>query len=86
MSSEAPKKRGRRRGTRWTDEETEALLDIWNDMNEQLEDPKSNNTAIYREISKKLCDRNFEKAADQCKTRLRVAHFTQKFSPYKDQP
>lgn len=26
--------------------------------------------AIYREISKKLCDRNFEKAADQCKTRL----------------
>jgi hypothetical protein len=26
-------KGGRRRGTGWTDDETEALLDIWNDMN-----------------------------------------------------
>ena len=81
MSSAAPKKWGRRRGTGWTDEETEALLYIWNDMNveRQLEHPKSNNTAIYREISKEvlipfgikeLCDRNFEKTADQCKTRM----------------
>ena len=72
MSSEAPKKRGRRRGTGWTDEEIETLLDIWNDMNvdQQLEDLKSNNTAIYREISKELCDRNFEKTVDQCKTRM----------------
>ena len=52
MSSEAPKVRGRRRCTGWTDDETEAFLDI------------------YREISKELCDRNFEKAADQCKTRM----------------
>ena len=35
-----------------------------------LEDLKSNSTAIYREISKELCDRNFEKTADQCKTRM----------------
>jgi hypothetical protein len=27
-------------------------------------------TAIYREISKELCDRNFEKTDDQCKTRM----------------
>jgi hypothetical protein len=33
MSSEAPKMRGRRRCTGWTDDETEAFLDIWNDMN-----------------------------------------------------
>jgi hypothetical protein len=33
MSSEAPKMRGRRRCTGWTDGETEAFLDIWNDMN-----------------------------------------------------
>jgi hypothetical protein len=35
-----------------------------------LEDIKSNNTAIYREISKELCDRNFKKTADQCKIRM----------------
>jgi hypothetical protein len=72
MSSEAPKKRGRRRGTGWTDEETEALLDIWNDMNveQYLEDLKSNNTAIYTEISKELYDRKFAKTADLCKTRM----------------
>ena len=72
MSSEAPQMRGRRRCTVWTDDETEAFLDIWNDTNveQQLEDLKSNNNAIYREISKELCDRNFEKTADQCKTRM----------------
>ena len=50
------------------DEETEAFLDIWNDMNveQQLEGLKSNNTAIYREISKEVCDRNFAKTADEC--------------------
>ena len=63
MSSEAPKMRGRRRCTGSTDEETEAFFDIWNDMNvkQQLEDLKSNNTTIYKEISKELCDRNYEK-------------------------
>jgi hypothetical protein len=35
-----------------------------------LEDLKSNNTAINREISKELCDRNFEETADQCKIRM----------------
>ena len=35
-----------------------------------MEDLKSNNTAIYREISKEVCDRNFEETADQCKTRM----------------
>ena len=45
-----------------------------------MEDLKSNNTAIYREISKELCDRNFEETADQCKIRMHTSRRNIRFT------
>ncbi|XP_071092735.1 myb/SANT-like DNA-binding domain-containing protein 2 [Haliotis cracherodii] len=59
-------------GQCWTDEETECLLSVWNEKNveEQLEDPKKNKSAIYVIIAQEMKIHGFDKNAAQCKIRM----------------
>jgi hypothetical protein len=58
-----------RRGFAWPEAETLILLSIWEDngVEEQLENPKANNTSIYRTISAEMTDKDYERTPEQCK-------------------
>ncbi|XP_061177434.1 zinc finger and SCAN domain-containing protein 29-like [Saccostrea echinata] len=62
----------RRRGTAWPEEETLTLLSIWeeNEIEEQLENPKTNNTSIYKTISSEMTDKGYKRTPEQCKVRM----------------
>ncbi|XP_046570034.1 zinc finger and SCAN domain-containing protein 29-like [Haliotis rubra] len=64
--------RVKRRGASWSDDETLALLNIWQELHveESLDNPKTNNTSIYKTISSSLEDYGFQKTPEQCKVKM----------------
>ncbi|XP_067660500.1 protein FAM133-like [Haliotis asinina] len=68
MASKQKNNDGKKRGNSWNDEETNCLLEIWeeNSIEEQLENPKANNGSVSTE----MLDRGFHRTSDQCKVRI----------------
>lgn len=72
-SSKMREKR-RRRGSAWTDDETEYLMEVWAkqaEINKQKGGEESVTCApVYRLISKTMAEQGWEKTWEQCKTRI----------------
>ncbi|XP_062616465.1 uncharacterized protein LOC134278161 [Saccostrea cucullata] len=68
----ARKQRCKKRGFAWTEEETWALLSVWEEqaIEEQMENPKVNNGSIYKSVSDELMNKGFEGTHEQCKVRI----------------
>lgn len=69
------KKKTRRRGTAWTDDETYFLMEIWARQAETVRLSGGAEEAVvcapvYRMISKAMVERNYQKSWEQCKTRI----------------
>lgn len=64
----------RRRGSAWTDDETEYLLEIWAKQTEIMKEKGSEESVtsapVYRLISRSLAEFGWEKSWEQCKTRI----------------
>ncbi|XP_052809436.1 uncharacterized protein LOC128237895 [Mya arenaria] len=64
----------RRRGSAWSDEETEFLLEIWARQAELVKDRAGDETAtcaaVYRLIAREMVAKNYDKSWEQCKTRI----------------
>lgn len=67
-------KKTRRRGTAWSDDETEYLLEIWARQVEVAKDQGGEEgvtcAAVYRFISREMIKKNYDKTWEQCKTRI----------------
>ena len=68
----ARKQTYKKRGSAWTDEETRALLSVWEEqaIEEQMENPKVNNGSIYKSVSDELMNKGFDRTPEQCKVRI----------------
>jgi len=73
LRKERHEKKTRRRGTAWSDEETEFLLEIWARQAELVKE-KGEETAtcaaVYRLIAREMATKNYDKSWEQCKTRI----------------
>ncbi|XP_041368148.1 DNA ligase 1-like [Gigantopelta aegis] len=60
------------RGSSWTDEETECLLNLWqeNDVENQLDDQKKTNVSIYQMLSSEMNKFGYNKSNLQCKIKM----------------
>ena len=62
----------------WTTEETRALVGVWGQANVQSKlDGVTRNRSIYARISKELDEVGYEKAWQQCRTKIK--NLTQKY-------
>ena len=68
----------------WTDEETEALLNLWAEENVQneLDNYSIRNNVIYGKLSAALSDLGILRTAKQCNSKLK--HLREKYRVYKD--
>ena len=62
----------KRRGSAWTDDETDFLMEVWarhsKSGSNDYDFPQ--NTPVYRLISKAMIEKGFDKSWEQCKTRI----------------
>ncbi|KAH3795986.1 uncharacterized protein LOC127838809 [Dreissena polymorpha] len=69
-----PKKKSRRRGSAWSDEETEFLMEIWAREVELVKGKGGDITAtcapVYRLIAQEMTGKGYDKSWEQCKTRI----------------
>lgn len=72
MASTSTKVVGKKRGAAWPDDDTRLLLSIWDEncVEEQLEDPKVNNTRIYKSIAVEMTEKGCDKTPEQCKIKV----------------
>ncbi|XP_041367612.1 DNA ligase 1-like [Gigantopelta aegis] len=72
------------RGSSWTDEETECLLNLWqeNDVENQLDDPKRNNVSIYQMLSCKIKMHTLKRSFRECKKNLKISGNGRKFCKF----
>lgn len=70
--TQTSKKEKTKRGSAWTEEETQAFLSIWDEqaIDEQMENPKVNNgSIIYKFVSDELTNKGFQRTPEKCKVR-----------------
>lgn len=64
----------RRRGSAWTDEETEYLMEVWAQQSELITQKGGDESVtcapVYRLISRAMADQGWDKSWEQCKTRI----------------
>ena len=68
-----PRKKTRRRGSAWNDDQTDYLMEVWARHTDSTgtEDYTVTNAPIYRIISKSMGELGYlDKSSDQCKTRI----------------
>ncbi|CAL1572582.1 unnamed protein product [Knipowitschia caucasica] len=60
------------KGSRWSDLETECLIEIWSDTSIQyMLDRTHKNTVVFKQISKYLAERGFSRSVVQCRDKLK---------------
>ncbi|XP_045168652.2 uncharacterized protein LOC123531607 [Mercenaria mercenaria] len=64
----------RRRGSAWTDDETEYLMEVWAKQTEIIKQKGGDESVtcapVYRLISRSMAEQGWEKTWEQCKTRI----------------